>query len=85
MGGIVCAIPRKAKLRFESVPTSHKEAREFDEQIRELYANPIIANAVATETTRGQEACDLLGKEEDFTHADRVALFDIVESLYEDE
>lgn len=83
MGGIVCAIPRQALLRFESVPTSRKELREFDEQIRTLYSNPVIANSVATETARGQEACDILGKDE-FTHTDRTTLFGIVESLYED-
>lgn len=82
MGGLACAIPRQAVLRFEHVPTGHKNEKEFDEQVRELYANSIISTAVATETTRGQEACDILGKDK-FTHADRVALFEIVESLYE--
>lgn len=83
MGGLICAIPRQALLKFEAVPTTRHGQKEFDAQVRELYANPVIANAVATETTRGQEACDILGKE-DFDHADRQALLDIVESLYED-
>lgn len=82
MGGIVCAIPRQAVLRFESVPTSHKDQREFDEQIRTLFANPVIANAVGIESPRAQEACDILASEH-FTQSDRVALFEIVESLYE--
>lgn len=82
MGGIVCEIPWRAIMRFDEVPTSNRDEREFDEQIRELYANPIIANAVATETQSGREVCTLLSKDR-FSHADRVKLFEIAESLYE--
>ncbi len=81
MGGIVCAIPRQAILRFHSVPTARRDEKEFDEQIRDLYANPTIANAVATETQRAKDVCDILGKES-FSDADRVVLLEVVESLY---
>lgn len=83
MGGVACALPRHALLRFETVPTSHKDQREFDEQIRQVYANPLVAVAVADETTHGEEVYHLLAKEQ-FTQADRQTLLDIVESLYED-
>lgn len=81
MGGLVCAIPHRAILRFERVPSAPVQAKRFDEQMRELYANPVIATAVATETQRGEEACAVLRKSQ-FTHDDRQVLLAIIDSLY---
>lgn len=82
MGGLVCAIRRNAILRFEEVPNKPKDIVKFDEQMRALFTAPSIAEAVEADTTRGQEVCDILSKHE-FSHADRVALLGVVESLYE--
>jgi len=47
MGGIACIIVEHALVRYESVP-SHKNAqKELEGQLRQCYANPLIA--VATE------------------------------------
>jgi hypothetical protein len=83
MGGLVCAIPRRAILRFDSVPVEHRHEREFDDQIRELYANSIIAGALGAEhPDEAAEVCEILSHDR-FTHADRVKLFEIIEELLE--
>ena len=84
MGGLVCAVHRNAILRFEEVPTKHKEVVQFDEQIRDLLNVTTIAEAVVNETPKGQEVCDILSKHE-FSHADRITLLAVVESLYENQ
>lgn len=83
MGGIVCEIPRKAILRFEEVPRLPGQVRQFDSQIRQLYAHPTIAQSVNDENPHGaREVCLILSKD-DFTASDRATLLHVVESLYE--
>lgn len=81
MGGIVCAIPRNAILRYEEVPTSYFGKVQFDSQMRACYAQSDIAQGVA-EAGLGHAACDILAKE-DWTQKDRQRLLDILEGLYE--
>jgi hypothetical protein len=82
VGGLACAIPRQAVLRFQEVPTLPAKVKEFDAQMRELLSITTIAGAIVAETSRGQEVCDILAKT-NWTRADRVTLFDVVEDLYE--
>ena len=82
MGGLVCAVHRNAILRFEEVPTKHREVVEFDQQMRDLLNVTTIAEAVVNETQKGQEVCDILAKHE-FSHVDRTTLLAVVEGLYE--
>ncbi len=78
----MCLVRRNAILRFEEVPTAPTQLKQFDEQMRALYAAPGIAEAIDAETARGPEICALLAKGE-WTAADRVTLLDVIEDLYE--
>ena len=82
MGGLVCNVHRNAVLEFTDIPSTPEKLKHFDAQMRQLYNTETIAIAVVTETTRGAEACAVLAKH-DWSHADRVALLEIVEGLYE--
>lgn len=83
MGGLVCAVHRNAVLKFQTVPTSPSDAAAFDDQIRQLYNAPTIAESIVSDTTDGMTACQILAKNT-FTMQDRQKLLDIVESLYKD-
>lgn len=79
MGGAVCNVHRQAVLRFTTVPTLPVPQAQFDEQIRKLYT--LVAQDVVNEG-KGMEACAILAKPH-FDMADRAALLDIIEDLYE--
>lgn len=82
MGGIVCHIHRNAILRYESVPTGRHEIKEFDAQLRQLFGQQSIAEAVEAAGTYVR-VCDLLAKDQ-WTQAERTELYELVESLYEE-
>jgi len=70
---------------YENVPTAPHELKEFDTQLRQLYAAPGIPEAIADDpTTAGKvmTVCDLLSKPS-WTQQDRITLLGIIESLYE--
>lgn len=85
MGGVACALPRHALLRFEEVPTHKSDLKEFDAQIRLLYANPLIVQGVIDHWGEavGVEAYKIL-ELESWSKADRQRLLDIVDGLYDE-
>lgn len=79
MGGIVCHIHRNAILRYKTIPTGRHELKEFDAQLRQLFAQQSIAEAIEAAGTY-MRVCDLLEKEE-WTLAERTELYAAVEAL----
>ena len=49
MGGTACVIIINSLVRYEEVPKSHRQRVELEEQLRQCYSNPTIADAVAQE------------------------------------
>lgn len=83
IGGLVCQIHRNAVLQFESVPSAPKQIERFDEQIRELYNAPTIAESIVQDKPdQALKVCDTLAKTS-WSMDDRTFLLDMVESLYE--
>ena len=85
MGGLACWQRRSAIVLYENVPTTAHELKEFDAQLRQLYAAPGIPEAIVDNTTTAPKVmtvCDLLSKTS-WTQQDRITLLGIVESLYE--
>lgn len=62
MGGAVCRILVKATLRFDAVPTQPAELKDFDKQMREVYANPEFAQSVVNDTDDATAVCEILDK-----------------------
>lgn len=81
MGGIVCHIHRNAILRFETIPTGHHDLKEFDVQLRQLFAQQSIAEGIEQKGTHIR-VCELLEKDE-WTLSERTELFAQVEALYD--
>jgi len=85
MGGILCWVRRSAILQFDTVPTTPHELKEFDAQLRQLYAAPDVPESLVSDpVTAGKmtTVCDLLAKTT-WTQQERVTLLNIIESLYE--
>jgi hypothetical protein len=83
MSGLICHSVRAAALQFPAVPTDPTRVPAFDCQLRELYANPIIAAALGAITPSPLTQAIPLLEKASWTTADRTTLYDIVESLYE--
>ncbi len=81
MGGLACVIHRNATLKFQAVPTNPVEAAQFDSQMRALLAD-ISQDIVNEASDKVKMVCDTLAKTT-WTMADRAALLDVVEGLYE--
>lgn len=82
MGGLVCAIPKHAILRFDGIPEGHNKLKEFDSQLRRCFEQPQIVEAVAN-TGRGEEAYHILEKQE-WGSKDRSDLYEILnQAVYE--
>jgi hypothetical protein len=82
MGGLVCHAVRVSVLQFPSVPTDPSRILDFDRQMRQLYANPIIADSLGVDAAdKLPQAIAILSKPT-WTVGDRTTLYDIVESLY---
>jgi hypothetical protein len=83
MSGLICHSVRVAILQFPAVPTDPNRIVTFDKQMRDLYANPVIAEALGALTPSPlTQAITILSKPT-WTTGDRTALYDIVEALYE--
>ena len=82
MGGIICSIPRNALLPGDGIPKRPSELIEFDQRMRLCFAQPQIVQGIA-DAGKGDAACALLRKTQ-WTGADRVALYDMLDALYED-
>jgi hypothetical protein len=85
VGGLACWQRRSAILLFDQVPSDPHQLKEFDAQLRQLYAAPGIPEAIADNTATASKVmtvCDLLSKVS-WTQQDRITLLRIVESLYE--
>lgn len=83
MGGLVCHNVRVAVLQFDGIPSDPQKIPVFDKQIRQLYANPIIADELGSiNPSPLTQAIPILAKS-CWTLSDRTTLYDIVESLYE--
>jgi hypothetical protein len=83
VGGLICHLARVAILQFPAIPTDQKQFPVFDHEMRELYSNPIIVDALGTEAPdKLPQAIAILAKSA-WTLTDRTTLYDIVESLYE--
>lgn len=83
MGGVACALPRHALLLFDEVPTKKSDLKQFDEQIRQCYANTLIVQGVIEDfgDAIGVEAYKILALDS-WTTADRERLLEILEGLY---
>jgi len=83
MGGLVCWARRSAIVQFDTVPTAPHELKEFDAQLRQLYAAPGIAESLVSDAAdKMTTVCDTLSKPS-WTQQDRITLLGIIESLYE--
>jgi len=82
MGGLVCNVHKNAVLRFQTVPTNPADQAKFDDQIRQLYNAPSIAESVVSDTSKAVTVCAILAQAV-FSQADRQKLLDVIESLYE--
>lgn len=82
MGGIVCAIHRRAVLRYASVPTGAADLKKFDKQLRKLINVVPIAAAIAEDEVRARKVCEVLAKTS-WDPNERAFLFYSVKQAYE--
>lgn len=75
MGGIVCAIPWRAIVRYTSVPPQRDDQKKLEAQLRQAFAVPSIYEAVAAEG-KGPEVCNILEKSK-LTAVDLERLLDL--------
>lgn len=79
MGGIVCAIPKHAILRFSEIPNRRRDLVEFDSQLRRCFEQPQIVQAVA-DSDMGEEAYEILElPDAEFTVEKRARLYEILQ------
>ena len=80
MGGIVCNIHAQTTLRYQTIPTSPQDLKEFDAQMRQLF-NLVAQDVVNDKPSDGMVVCNIMRKA-DWTLEDRTTLLNIIESLY---
>lgn len=83
MGGLVCAVPHFAILPGEGIPSKPSEIVEFDQRLRACFAQPQIVQGVV-DAGHGDAACAILRKAT-WTMVDRTTLYDMLDSLYDDQ
>ena len=82
MGGAACAIPHFAIMADEDIPTHAGKLLAFDQKLRRCFEqSDIVAGIVEA----GQEdaVCEIL-KRSQWTLADRTALKDMLDALYDE-
>jgi hypothetical protein len=62
MGGSACVLIIHALVRYEEVPAKPHEQVELESQLRQCYANPTIAAAVAEDEAKAIEMYEVLEK-----------------------
>lgn len=80
MGGIVCAIPHKAILRFDEVPSDRRKITQFDAQLRRCFEQPQIVEGIDA-AGHGYKACELL-ELRGWDDKHRNALLQMLKGLY---
>lgn len=81
-GGAVCRILVKARLQFNSVPTTPVQLAAFDLQMRDVHFNPEYAQAIVNDTDDANEVCTILAKQTAlWTLADRQKLLSVVNEV----
>lgn len=79
----MCWARRSAIVQFDTVPTAPHELKDFDSQLRQLYAAPGIAESLVSDAAdKMTTVCDTLSKTT-WTQQDRITLLGIIETLYE--
>ena len=63
MGGQVCAIIINSLVRYEEVPSNPAKRKELEAQLRQCYANPVIAERVGQDNNVAMTVCNVLEKE----------------------
>jgi len=83
MSGAACAVVIHSLVRSKTVPPHGRQQRELERQLRECYANPIIAEAVAaTGIDTAMAVWETLEKEH-LSEADLTFLLTGLDGLYE--
>ena len=81
MGGLACLVPWRAIVEYDGIPSSHKEQKELEEQMREALAVPSVYDSTV-ERGVAQEVCNLLAKPRPLSLTDLTRLYELAEPPY---
>jgi hypothetical protein len=81
MGGAACAIPHLAIMANETIPTNPAKLPAFDAKLRECFTQTDIVHGIE-DAGKTDAACLILQKTT-WSAADRSALVDMLDALYD--
>lgn len=80
MGGLVCRVPWRALVRFETVPAHADDQRKLEAELRQAFSVPSIYEAVV-EKGLGEQVCAVLANKH-LSVTDLTALLNAGDAIY---